>query len=73
MELKTESGVSITIIEDGSSKVLIFDKSVRAVGLSKEETSKISALLSSKSNMKSTSSTKERESKHKRKTISGDR
>jgi len=73
MELKTESGVSITIIEDGSSKVLIFDKSVRAVGLSKEETSKISALLSSKSNAKSTSSTKAGESKHKRKTISGDR
>lgn len=72
MELKTESGVSITIIEDGSSKVLIFDKSVRAVGLSKEETSKISALLSSKSNAKSTS-TKAGGPRNKRKTISGDR
>ncbi len=36
MELKTESGVSIIIIDDGSSKVLIFDKSVRVVELNKE-------------------------------------
>lgn len=50
MELKTDSGVSITIIETGSSKVLIFDKSVRAVELNEEELSKISASLTSKQN-----------------------
>jgi hypothetical protein len=48
MELKTDSGVSITIIEAGSSRVLIFDKSVRAVELNEEEISKISASLSAK-------------------------
>lgn len=72
MELKTESGVSIRIIEDGSSKVLIFDRSVRAVGLSEEETSKISALLSSKSDAKRTSSTKAGESKYRKNTNLGD-
>jgi hypothetical protein len=73
MELKTESGVLITIIEDGSSKVLIFDKSVRAVGLSKEETSKISALLSSTSNANGALSTKAGELKQKRSATPGDR
>jgi hypothetical protein len=57
MELKTDSGVSITIVEAGSSKVLIFDKSVRAVELNEEELSKISASLSSKSNNISSAST----------------
>ena len=46
MELKTESGVSITIIDDGSSKILLFDKSVRAVQLNDEEISRIRAELS---------------------------
>lgn len=73
MELKTESGVSITIIEDGPSRVLIFDKSVRAVGLNKEETSKISALLSPKPNANDNTSDKAGEPKHKKKTSSGDR
>jgi hypothetical protein len=48
MELKTDSGVSITIIEAGSSRVIVFDKSVRAVELNEEEISKISASLSAK-------------------------
>jgi hypothetical protein len=47
MELKTESGVSITIIEEGSSRILIFDRSVRAVELNEDETAKISTVLSS--------------------------
>jgi len=46
MELKTVSGVSIKIIDEDSSKTLIFSTSVRAIGLNKEETSKIGALLS---------------------------
>ncbi len=46
MKVETESGVSITIIAEGSSKVLIFDKSVRTIELSKDETVRISALLS---------------------------
>ena len=50
MELKTESGVSITILEEGSSKVLIFSKAVRAIGLNKKEISKISSLLTLKPN-----------------------
>jgi hypothetical protein len=45
MELKTASGVSIKIIDEGSSKILFFNKSVRAVELNKQETSKISAML----------------------------
>jgi len=45
MRLKTESGVSITIIEEGSSKILLFNKSVRAIELGKDEISQISALL----------------------------
>jgi hypothetical protein len=73
MELKTESGVSITIVDDGSSKVLIFDKSVRAIGLSEEETSKISALLAPNQNGKGISSNKAANSTHKRKAISGER
>lgn len=45
MEIKTESGVSITIISEGSSKIMLFDRAVRAIELKKEETSQISALL----------------------------
>jgi hypothetical protein len=45
MEVKTASGVSIKIVDEGSSKILIFSTSVRAIGLNKEETSAISALL----------------------------
>jgi len=45
MEIKTESGVSITIIPEGSSKIMLFDRVVRAIELKKEETSQISALL----------------------------
>lgn len=52
MELKTESGVSITILKEGSSKVLVFNKPVRAVGLNKKEISKISSLLSLKPDAK---------------------
>jgi hypothetical protein len=45
MDLKTDSGVSIKIITEGSSKILLFNKPVRAIELKKEETSQISALL----------------------------
>ncbi len=64
MELKTDSGVSITIIEAGSSKVLIFDKSVRAVELNEGELSKISASLISKlNNVNSTPAAKRKRAK----------
>lgn len=53
MELKTESGVSITIIEGDSSAILAFDRSVRAVELSKAELSKIKAFLSPSMNTNS--------------------
>jgi hypothetical protein len=58
MELKTDSGVSITIIEEGSSKILVFSKPVRAVGLNKKELTEISNLLISKSNTKTIVATK---------------
>ncbi len=45
MEFKTESGVSITLIEGESSAILAFDRSVRAVELSKSELLKIKAFL----------------------------
>ncbi len=60
MELRTDSGVSITIIEAGSSRVLIFDKSVRAVELNKEEVYKISASLISKSKIESSGTNSKR-------------
>ena len=46
MKMKTESGVSITIIPEGSSKVIVFSKPVRAIELKKSESSEISAVLS---------------------------
>lgn len=47
MKIKTDSGVSVTIIPEGSSKIMLFDKPVRAIELKKEETSQISTLLAS--------------------------
>lgn len=47
MEVKTESGLSITITAEGPSKVVFFNKPVRAVELTKGEVSQISALLTS--------------------------
>lgn len=52
MKVKTDSGVLVTIIPEGSSKLMLFDKPVRAIELKKEETSQISALLSSNLEMK---------------------
>lgn len=46
MKVKTKSGVSITIIPEGSSKIMLFDKPVRVVELKEEETTQISSLLS---------------------------
>jgi hypothetical protein len=59
MKLKTESGVSIGIIEQGSSKVLLFNKSVRAVELNKEEISRIRTLLTTNSETKKSRSNTE--------------
>lgn len=47
MEIKTKSDVSITVIQEGSSKILLFNKPVRAIELKKVESSQLSALLSS--------------------------
>lgn len=74
MELKTDSGVSITIIEEGSSKILVFSKPVRAVGLNRKELSKISNLLTSKSNAKKAiTGTKKHSSKKNKTADSGGR
>ena len=45
MEIKTESGVSITIIPEGSSKVMVFSKPVRVIELKRQESSQMSAIL----------------------------
>lgn len=45
MEIKTKSDVSITVISEGSSKILFFNKPVRAIELRKVESSQLSALL----------------------------
>lgn len=52
MKIKTESGVSIAFIPQGSSKIMFFDRPVRAIELKKEEMSQISALLASSLEMK---------------------
>lgn len=45
MEIKTDSGVSITIISEGSSKVMVFSKPVRVIELKRQESSQMSAIL----------------------------
>jgi hypothetical protein len=45
MRLKTDSGVSIVIVEEGPSKVIFFNRPVRAIELNKQEMSQITALL----------------------------
>ena len=47
MKVKTESGVSITIIPEGSSKIMLFDRPVRLIEFKKEEVSQMSVLLAS--------------------------
>jgi len=47
MELKTESGVSIRVKTEGSSKIILFDKPVRTIELKKHESSQIGTLLAS--------------------------
>jgi hypothetical protein len=45
MKIKTESGVSISFIPEGSSRIILFDKPVRVIELKKEEISQMSAAL----------------------------
>jgi uncharacterized protein len=45
MEIKTKSEICITVGNSGSSKVLLFDKPVRAVELTREESLQVSSLL----------------------------
>ena len=52
MRVKTESGVSITIIPECSSKIMLFDRPVRAIELKKGEIFQISVLLASGLEMK---------------------
>jgi hypothetical protein len=47
MRLKIGSGVSIVIVEEGPSKVIFFNRPVRAIELNKQEISQITALLNS--------------------------
>ena len=47
MKVETDSGVLITIIPEGSSKIILFDKPVRVVELKKEEASQLRSLLTS--------------------------
>ena len=52
MKIKTDSGVLLTIIPEGSSKLMLFDRPVRVIELKREEISQISALLASNLEMK---------------------
>lgn len=47
MKIKTKSDVSITVAPEGTSKILLFSKPVRAIELKKVELSQLSALLTS--------------------------
>jgi hypothetical protein len=47
MEIKTKSDVSIRIVPEGSSRILLFDQPVRILELGKVELTKLSALLAS--------------------------
>jgi len=47
MKIKTKSDVSITVALEGTSKILLFSKPVRAIELKKVELSQLSALLTS--------------------------
>jgi len=49
MKIKTKSGVLITLVNEASSKIILFDTLVRAVELTKEEQLMISAFLNSES------------------------
>jgi hypothetical protein len=46
MEIKTKVGIDIEIQSEGSTKILAFNKPVRSIELSKEESSHIGSLLS---------------------------
>jgi len=45
MKLKTQAGISIAIGSDGASKIISFDRPVRAIELTKEETLQVSNAL----------------------------
>jgi hypothetical protein len=53
MKMKTESGVSITLVSEGSSKVVIFDRPVRAIELKQDEVPRINSFLISRSEAES--------------------
>ena len=48
MEIKTRSGICITVDNSTPSKVLLFDKPVRAVELTQEESLQVGAMLTAK-------------------------
>ena len=45
MEIKTRSGICVTVDNSSPSKFLFFDRPVRTIELTKDESSQISALL----------------------------
>lgn len=53
MKVKTESGVSITLVSEGSSKIVIFDRAVRAIELKQNEIPRIDSFLISRSEAES--------------------
>jgi len=53
MKVKTESGVSITLVSEGSSKIVIFDRPVRAIELKQHEIPRINSFLISRSEAES--------------------
>jgi hypothetical protein len=49
MKVKTASGVSITFIQEGSSKIILFDRPVRGIELKEQEIARIDSFLTSMS------------------------
>jgi predicted GTPase len=47
MRIKTQAGVAIVINSEGASKIMFFDKPVRAIELTKEEMLQVSTALAS--------------------------
>lgn len=58
MEIRTSSGICITVDNSGPSKALFFDKSVRTVELTKEESFQVSSLLTASASVKTELNTK---------------
>lgn len=49
MKVKTRSGICVTVGSEGSSKVVFFDKPIRTIELTRDESLQVGALLTAPS------------------------